>query len=120
MKVIDSYIENGVKITVLEGTKFVPKPKRSVVEEPKDHFANSYQLSKLLQWCNSGNCKMPRRTTLSELSGIPLKRIRGYISPSRQIKLRLFDYKLLMSLRDQVEQLERENNIVCERSQVQL
>lgn len=107
MNITDTYVENGIKVKVLKGCEFKPRPARSTVESPKQAYASSMQEIKLLNWCNAGSVKKPRRTALAELSGISLGRIRSCITSGIRTRLTLAEYKKFAALMPVIEEMEK-------------
>jgi hypothetical protein len=106
---VEKFIKNGGQVEQLPGTEFKPRPRRSTVEAPSS-YATSLQVNRLIKWCNASSTLKPRRTYLSELTGIPLYRIRGSITTSKRgARLTKDEHQKIVAVMAQVEELEREN-----------
>ena len=111
MNITSTYKENGITVKVLKGCEYKPRPARSTVESPKSKYASNLQQVKIMNWCNAGNIKRPRRTALSELSGISLMRVRGSITTGRGARMLLSEYKIYLSLMPVIEEMEKREGV---------
>lgn len=100
------FLKRGGKVKPLPGCVLKPRPMRSVVESKQTGYASKNQVIALVRWANESKTKKPRRNYMAELTGIPLKRIRSCITPGRNSLLTKFEYKEIIAVMDQVEQLE--------------
>lgn len=106
---VKKFIKNGGQVEQLPGTEFKPRPQRSTVETPSS-YASSLQVNRLIKWCNSSATLKPRRTYLSELTGIPLYRIRGSITTSKRgSRLTKEEHQKIVAVMAQVEELETQS-----------
>lgn len=103
---MDKYLQQGGVVTVLRGVGSTPRPLRSVNETKRN--ASTYQITKIINWCNQGKTSIPRRNMLAELTGIDLYHIRTTITPGTRKTLSMIDYKKIIAVLGQVEQLEKE------------
>lgn len=80
MKIIDTYKENGITINVLKGCDFVPRPVR---KEPKNKglHASKSQVKEIRDWVNAGGYLAGRRTQLSNVTRIDIRRVRSLLAP---------------------------------------
>ncbi|WP_347454287.1 hypothetical protein ABEF83_08145 [Acinetobacter thermotolerans] len=108
---VKRYLRNGGKITVLPGCELKPRPERSTVESITAGYALDYQVNGLINWANGSRTKKPRRTFLSEVTGINLKRIRSCLTSGKPARLTKSEYKRLMDAKAQVEKLEEHGEI---------
>ena len=108
MNITSTYVENGIQVKVLAGCEYKPRPQRSVVEPSGKNYANNAQQTRILNWCNAGSYKNPRRAALAKLSGLPAKRIRNCITTGRCSRLTAGEYKTLAALMPVIEKMEAE------------
>lgn len=104
-KEVEQFLEKN-KVTELKGCELKPRPKRSTVESPKVPYVSDLKVNRLVQWCNESKTKKPRRTLVSELTGIGLSRIRSTLTTGARARLTFHEYKLIDSCKAQVEKLE--------------
>lgn len=96
------YLRNGGKITVLKGTEFKPRPKRSTAESNGTPYVAHYLVLRLVDWCNKGSPKNPRRRLLSEITGIP-----NTITPRTNARLPHSEYRKYKAAMPKVEAMEQ-------------
>ena len=113
MNITSTYKENGITVKVLKGCEYKPRPARSTVESPKARFASNLQQNRIMNWCDAGNIKKPRRTSLSELSGISLNRVRTCITTGRCARLTVKEYNVFMELIPVIEEMERKEGFAA-------
>ena len=103
---VKKFLKSGGQVQQLPGTEFKPRPQRSTVETPSS-YASSLQVNRLIKWCNASATLKPRRTYLSELTGIPLYRIRGSITTAKRgARLTRDEHQKIIAVMAQVEELE--------------
>ena len=80
MKITHTYVENGIRIKVLKGCEFTPRPVR---KEPKNKglYASKTQVKKIRDWVNAAGCLAGRRTQLANVTGINITRVRSLLGP---------------------------------------
>lgn len=106
---VKKFLKSGGQVEQLPGTEFKPHPQRSTVETPS-LYASSLQVNRLIKWCNSSATLKPRRTYLSELTGIPLYRIRGSITTAKRgARLTKDEHQKIIAVMAQVEELETQS-----------
>ena len=79
MKITSTYIENGIKVKVLKGCEFVPRPPRKQTKI-KGHASKS-QVVKIRNWVNAVSTTPTRREQLSRTTGIHINRVRSLLAP---------------------------------------
>lgn len=103
---MEKYLARGGQIKQAV-TQFKPKPTRTVVRSKKDAYASSMQELRILNWCNAGDIKRPRRTALAELSGVPLSRIRSCITSGNRSRITKAEYAKFSALIPVIEANEK-------------
>lgn len=107
MEIVDTYEDGGMVVKVLKGFEPTPYPQHKAKKSRGSGYINDVQKMRLVNWCNAGSIKNPRRQALSELSGIALNRIRNCITPGRGVRMTKSEYKIIAPLMAKIEEMEK-------------
>ena len=98
---IAEWMLTGGRVKTLPGVVYKEKP--SVVIEPRK-FITEMQQKALIRWANGNGVMSPlRRNAISEITGIPLRRVRNQLITTSSSRVRVEEYELI---KDAIKQIE--------------
>ena len=105
---LERFLANGGVVTTLKGTEFKERPPR-VVHGEGSIYASRQEFLRILRWTQDDYAAQ-RRTTLSVVTGIALKRVRSVITTNaRGAKMHKQEYEAFKAAMPIIEEMERNN-----------
>lgn len=105
---LERFLANGGVVTALKGTEFKERPPR-VIHGEDAVYASRQEFLRILRWTQDDYAAQ-RRTALSLVTGIELKRVRSVITTNaRGAKMHKQEYKAFKAAMPIIEEMERNN-----------